>query len=38
VDKHIFTTIPTDEAIAFGGIEPLDGSDVAICHLTLLLL
>jgi hypothetical protein len=29
MDEHIFTTITTNEAIAFRGIEPLDGSDVA---------
>jgi len=27
VNEHIFTTIPTNEAIAFGGIEPFDGSN-----------
>jgi hypothetical protein len=29
VNKHILTTITTDEAISFGGIEPLYGSDEA---------
>jgi hypothetical protein len=37
VDEYVVSTIPLDEAIALGVVEPLDGSEFSLTHLFLFL-
>src|SRR5512138_3850610 len=34
VDEYILSAVAADEAVALGGIEPLDGASITFGHLT----